>query len=110
MDFVSLRPGAIEYVHWEVTGLPTNPPVGSVQVSLDDGVIWHPATVAATSVPTIMTIRFLVAHPSVLNPDPSAVVSRYGSSEILVRFVDDPEIVVRCAGRLITVGEPPVLN
>lgn len=96
-DPLILRPGGVEYVKWAATGLPANPPVGSVQVSLDGGVTWHAATVDAGQ------IQLLVAHPSVTEPG-TAAVAVIGVKDMCVRLTDTPEVVIRDAGRLFVKG------
>lgn len=91
---VTLLPGAVEYIHWTVTGLPTDPPPGVVEVSIDDGATWHTGTLVGSEV------RLLVAHPATVAPDPDAVVAAAGSSRMLVRITDTPEVVPRAAGTL----------
>lgn len=90
---ITLRPGGIEYIKWTATGLPAEPPVGSVEVSVDGGLTWHAATVTGSEV------RLLVAHPDVATPGTAAVAIE-GVTEMRVRLTDSPEVVIRGAGRL----------
>lgn len=90
---VILHPGGIEYIKWAATGLPAEPPVGSVEVSLDGGAAWHTATVIDG------VVQLLVAHPSVTDPGTAAVAIE-GVTEMRVRLTDSPEVVIRDAGRL----------
>ena len=90
---ITLHPGGIEYIKWTATGLPAEPPVGSVEVSLDGGTTWHTATV------TDGVIQLLVAHPSVAEPGTAAVATP-GARDMHVRLTDTPEVVIRDAGRL----------
>ena len=92
-DLITLRPGGVEYIKWTATGLPESPPVGSVQVSLDNGATWHTATVDGGQ------ISLLVAHPSVTDPG-TAAVAVAGTALMQVRLTDTPEVVIRDAGRL----------
>ena len=91
---VTLRPGAVEYVHWTATGLPDEPAVGSIEVSLDRGTTWHTATLTGA------VVSLLVASPTAATPDASAVVAVAGLREMLVRFTDNPEVVIRSGGYL----------
>lgn len=93
---VTLRATGVEYIHWPVTGLPPDPPVGSIQVSLDSGASWADATLDGT------VVSLLVAHPDATSPDPAAVVAGAAgtSTEMLVRFTDTPEVVIRSGGWL----------
>lgn len=97
MSAIVLRPGSVEYVHWQATGLPADPPVGSVQISIDDAVTWHTATVTAS------VVSLLVSHPDTVGADSSAVAALDGSHEMLVRLTDTPEVVIRSGGWLTTV-------
>ena len=93
---VTLRPGGVEYVHWTATGLPVDPPIGSIEASIDGGTTWHAATLDGT------TVSLLVASPTAVGPDSSAVVATLGGREMLVRLTDTPEVVIRSGGYLIT--------
>lgn len=84
--------GGVEFLHFALTGLPAD--AVSVEVSLDGGLTWHPATVVDA------VARLLVAHPEAVDPDPSAVLAPLGLHTTKVRMPDDPENLVRPAGRL----------
>lgn len=91
---VVFRPGSVEYIRWTARGLPEDPRVDSVHVSFDQGKTWHQAELEDE------IISILVAHPSVEEPHGNAVVAKTGVSNMLVKFVDSPENVVRPGGRL----------
>lgn len=91
---ITLRPGGVEYVHWTATGLPTDPPIDTVQASIDGGTTWHTASVVAG------VASLLVASPTATGADPSAIVATAGLREMWVRLTDTPEVVIRSGGWL----------
>ena len=95
MAGVILPSGGIEYVHWTATGLPADPAVDAVQVSIDRGLTWHNAVIASTDV------SLLVAHPVSSGIDPSAVTATVGNVEMLVKLTDSSETVIRSGGWLL---------
>lgn len=93
---LQLHRGGIEMFYWPVSNLPADPPVGSVEISVDDELTWHAATIVAGEA------KCLVAHPSVVSPPAGAAVAVLGLMPMHLRFTDTPEVVVRNAGRLYT--------
>lgn len=89
-DLITLLPGGVEYVTWTLAGLPD--PAPGVEVSLDKGTTWHPATLDAG------TAKLLIAHPT--SPTAGAVTASAGQVTMLLRLTDTPEVVVRHAGTL----------
>ncbi len=90
---ITLKAGQ-EYVYWDATGLPDDPPAGSLEASIDGGTTWTACTISGT------TLSLLVAHPSFTDPDESAVIATAGAVTMQVRLTDSPEQIVRDAGRL----------
>lgn len=89
---IVLRPGGSEYLRWTVYGVPETPPLRSFSVSFDHAETWHEVVLEGGEV------RLLVAHPTSTNPD--AVKLRMGVNNLLVKFDDRPETVVRQGGRV----------
>lgn len=86
-----LRPNARE---WYALELATEPAVTGWEASFDAGVTW----VASTAVGTDGYFRWLVAGP---DADPgTAIVLPVGTTQPLVRAVENPEIVVRGAPQI----------
>ena len=97
---IHLAPGSVEFLHWATTGLPET---ATVDVSLDGGATWHPATVGQDG-----TLTLLVRHPETVGADPAAVPAPAGSALMSVRVTDDPEIVIRPGGTIVSRPAPVV--
>lgn len=78
-----------EYVYWPVTETPTG---GTLDVSFDAGVSWHPLAVADGAAAA------LLAGPDATTNPVGTVVLPLGRSVVLVRAVADPERIHRYAG------------
>ena len=87
-----LHPAGQEYRTATITDAPTQ----TIAVSFDGGTTW-PKT--CTRVDTTH-VRFLVAGPSFSGPDPTATVLALGSTDVYLRDLDNPETVIRFAGRI----------
>lgn len=91
---MNLPPAGREFVTWPVlAGLPED--VTAVELSVDDGATWATVDVIDGNV------RALLAGPDVEdNPDGTVVIPA-GRTVVLVRLIDDPEVVIRAAGSIV---------
>lgn len=92
-NYQILEWGGVETLYFDLTGLPADPP--GVEISLDGGFTWHPATAVVGSVAQLLT-----AHPAAVDPALAAVPALLGLNTTKVRLADNPEVLVRPAGRL----------
>lgn len=81
-----------EYATWTIAGADTDT---QLAVSFDNGQSWHDL-----DRPTTTTVRLLVAGPTAQDNPDGTVVLAAGVHQATLRAVDDPETVIRTAGRI----------
>ena len=92
MHAAYIKRGGIQYVMWDLTNYPVNPPITSAAVSIDNQVTWHTAEVVNDNL-----VRILCAHPETDTPG-NALVLLPTKTEFELKLNDNPEIIVLDAG------------
>lgn len=90
---MELRPHAIEYANWTYCGV--EDAQGLMEASFDGGRTWH-----ALETPSSGTLRLLLAGPLAEDIPTSAVRMQAGSTEVIVRRTDLPEVLPRDGGSI----------
>lgn len=84
----SIKPGGVEYITWEVSGLSTDEAILDAQFSVDNCRTWSRAKVDQK------LVKVLAAHPLAIEPEGATVLSQ-PKTPFYIKVIKHPEEIIR---------------
>jgi hypothetical protein len=84
----SIKPGGVEYITWEVSGLSMDEAILDAQFSIDGCKTWNRAKIDRG------WIKVLAAHPLAINPE-GALTLAQPKTPFYVKVIKHPEEIIR---------------
>lgn len=84
----SIKPGGVEYITWEVSGLSVDEDISDAQFSIDNCKTWNRAKIEQKR------IMVLAAHPLATDPE-GALILTQAKTSFYIKVVKHPEAIIR---------------
>lgn len=84
----SLKPGGVEYITWEVSGLTPEETLLDAQFSIDNCKTWNRARIERN------LVKVLAAHPLALSSE-EAIILHQPKTSFYIKVIKHPEAIIR---------------